>query len=391
MIQIDTGEVVARTADTIPELEKRWLWNGYIPTRAVTLLEGDPGLGKSTVLCDLAARVSRGGPMPPEELDRYEEYSEPGNVLILSAEDDAETTIVPRLRAAAAALENIHLLEWLRTPTWDRSLILPFDVKAIRQYALTLGKPVKLLIVDPIVAYLHGETDTFKDSDVRAALRPIQELATFLECAVVLCRHLNKSSRGHSDIYAGGGSIGFTAAARSVIGTQKRKDWDTTRLVDFKQIKSNWGPLSEPLIFKIENPPIDESSGPPDEEEYDNYDGGLAYHQDYEIARNEARHYEYLYELFRPVTWLTDPQVSQAPQETSEGHGARVDLSPRRREAQVFLENLLPPQSSKPAVEVEAAFKATGIAERYLHEAKTALGIRSERRGDKWYWIRRAE
>jgi hypothetical protein len=168
---------------------------------------------------------------------------------MLSAEDDAQTTIAPRLTGARARLEDVYVVEAAgnEDELYPRGLILPLDVPALEAFCLGLEPAPKLIIVDPIMAYLDGGTDTFKDHEVRRSLLPLQRLATKLDAAVLICRHLNKAARGKSGIASGGGSIAFTGAARSVIGCAR---WDT-EWVQFESVKSNLGPKPQALQFRI--------------------------------------------------------------------------------------------------------------------------------------------
>lgn len=254
--------LISTRACDVPENEIRWLWRHWIPLGALTILEGDPGLGKSTILADMAAKVTLGHDFPFAERRLSGTYDDEGNeflespvrgsVVILSAEDDAQTTIVPRLRGAGAELDHVFIVEAAQVleEEWPRGVILPLDIPALEGLCQgPLISPVKLIIIDPIMAYLDSGTDTFKDHEVRRALLPLQKLATKLGCAVLICRHLNKASRGKSGITSGGGSIAFTGAARSVIGAARIEE---SEWVQLSSVKSNLGPKPKGLRFKIE-------------------------------------------------------------------------------------------------------------------------------------------
>jgi Bifunctional DNA primase/polymerase, N-terminal/AAA domain/Primase C terminal 1 (PriCT-1) len=186
-----------------------WLWPNHIPLGKVTLFDGDPDLAKSTVSLDLAARVTRGLPMP----DGTEPGCSPGGVVIVSLEDGVADTIRPRLEAAGAALENVRIVSVItgadgvgRTPT------LPIDLPAIESAIQSVNG--KLLVLDPFVAMLGAETNSYRDQDIRRVLVPLAALAEKTGVAVICIRHLNKGG-GQNPKYRGGGSIGIIGAARA--------------------------------------------------------------------------------------------------------------------------------------------------------------------------------
>lgn len=204
------GAVLRRISD-IPTQKLCWLWPGRIPLGKLTLFAGDPGLGKSFVTLDIAARVTRGFDWPDGA------SCEAGSVIILSAEDDAADTIRPRLEAAHADLRNVHVLQAVRRPKpgGDTSLEhfnLEIDLLALLDAAALLDN-VRLIVLDPISAYL-GSTDSHVNARVRGLLAPLAAFAHSLGVAVVAVDHLSKSNR--PAIYRPDGSIAFTAAARAV-------------------------------------------------------------------------------------------------------------------------------------------------------------------------------
>ena len=205
-------ELVVRSFSDIEPEAILWLWEPWLVRGALNLLDGDPGLGKSTIVSDLAARVSRGWPMPP--LPRGTQLVEPADVLLLSAEDDAARTIRPRLDAAGADLTRVHILDAVKEGDSERLPILPFDLDTIGEEALRMN--VALIVVDPLMAFLGSEVDAHRDQDVRRALHQIKLLAERTGAAVLVIRHLNKMTGGEA-LYRGGGSIGIIGAARSAL------------------------------------------------------------------------------------------------------------------------------------------------------------------------------
>ena len=186
-----------------------WLWRGWLALGKISVMDGDPGLGKSAGGLDLAARVSTGSPFP----DGAE--CEAGGVVVLSAEDGLADTIKPRLEAAGADTSRISSLKTVVTGTGEsrqeRPFALPKDLPLLEREIARVG--AKLVIVDPLMAFLGEKIDAHKDQDVRRALTPLAAMADRTGAAVQLVRHLNKGE-GKIPVYRGGGSIGIIGAAR---------------------------------------------------------------------------------------------------------------------------------------------------------------------------------
>jgi len=236
--------VLSRVSDISPK-KISWLWPGRIPLGKLTLLAGDPGLGKSFVTLDIAARVTRGDSWPDDP-----NPCEPGSVIILSAEDDTADTIRPRLEAAGARLEKVHILDAVRRskPNGEISLqhfSLETDLEALRSAAVLLDD-LRLVILDPISAYF-GSVDSHTNARVRSVLSPLIEGAASLSFAVVAVDHLSKSNR--QAIYRPNGSIAFTAAARAVWLFAKNPDDPTQRLM--LPAKLNLAPDQSGLSYKL--------------------------------------------------------------------------------------------------------------------------------------------
>jgi hypothetical protein len=212
-----------------------WLWPGWIPLGKMAMLDGDPDLGKSTLLLDLAARVSTNAAMPDGSVGT------PGGVLLLSAEDDPEDTIKPRLLAAGADLTKIHIITAIdgHPPT------LPRDLPAIE--ARMIEHHIRLLLIDPLIAYLAG--DACSDQDVRKALHPIAMTLGRRACSALSLRHLNKGG-GTKAMYRGGGSIGIIGAARA--GMLVAQDPDDPKGRVLAQTKHNLAAGRPSLRYTLE-------------------------------------------------------------------------------------------------------------------------------------------
>jgi len=225
---------VTRLADVQP-LPVEWLWKGYIPLGMLTVLDGDPGLGKSTALLDIAARLSRGDAMPDGSLG-----AAAAGVVILSAEDDLARVIRPRLDAMEANVGRIvtvavrELSGELHDPT-----ICSDDLEAVEQAITEVG--ARLVIVDPLMAFLPADVNAHRDQDVRRALRELRSLAERTGATVVVIRHFNKAQGGPT-LYRGGGSIGIIGAARSGLVLAPDPDDETGAYRVLAVAKSNLSP-----------------------------------------------------------------------------------------------------------------------------------------------------
>lgn len=197
--------------DVVPE-PVTWIWPGYLPVGKLVVLDGDPGLGKSTIALDIGARITQGNAMPDGSFSECDS----GGVVILSAEDGPADTIRPRFEAAGGDLSKARILTGIRSQDKDGNpALLPPTIEAIEAIRETVKMiDARLVIVDPLMAHLSGETNSNRDQDIRAALNPLVRLADETGVAVLIIRHLNKSKSESSPKYRGGGSIGIIGAAR---------------------------------------------------------------------------------------------------------------------------------------------------------------------------------
>lgn len=234
--------VMLRASD-LNRARVEWLWQGRIPHRMVTLIDGDPGVGKSTMTIDLAARVTMGDDMPDGMAG-----GAPMNVVLLSAEDDPEVTITPRLEAAGADRTRVWLLQGATDEHGNPTPpTVPDGIEFIRGAVRSVH--AGLVIVDPLVAYLDAKIDTHRDQQVRRAMSAFKALAEQENCTVLLVRHLTKGSGGSKAMYRGGGSIGFNAHARAALLVAPHPD--DAGLVVVAQTKLNVGEKRPSLAFRL--------------------------------------------------------------------------------------------------------------------------------------------
>jgi putative DNA primase/helicase len=231
------GLLLARNVLTRPI---QWVWPGYIAAGKVTMIEGDPGDGKSILTTDLAARWSSGAPMPDGQ-----RIGRPLSVIMVSAEDDPEDTIVPRLSMAGANLDRVYLVTRGGDPA--RPFTLSRDLSDLAEQAREYG--VGIITLDPLMALLGDDVDAHSDHGVRRALWPLHQLAVDTGVAVVVVRHLNKGT-GAKAIYRGGGSIGIGGAARSVYAVGRDPENQSRRV--FANIKMNIAAEPQSLAYSIE-------------------------------------------------------------------------------------------------------------------------------------------
>lgn len=210
-----------------------WLWYPFIPYGKVTIIQGDPGEGKTTLVLQIIARLTKG------ESIINENANPPINVIYQTAEDGLSDTIKPRLLAANADCSKVLVIDDKDTPLTMRDIRLE---KAIAETS------AKLVVLDPIQGFLGADVDMHRANEIRPIMKHIAELAGKYKCAVILIGHMNKCSVGKS-AYRGLGSIDFQAAARSVLIVGRIKDEPEIRVVC--QTKSSLAPEAKAVAFRL--------------------------------------------------------------------------------------------------------------------------------------------
>lgn len=244
-----TRPIIIPMSDIVAE-DVDWLWYPYIPVGKITLLEGDPDLGKTWLALQLVACVSTGSPFPRGS---NQDSRVPANVIYLSAEDGAADTLRPRLDMAGANVERIFnltgmLKKYTKTGEEKRQPVTPADLEGIEE-ALKTIRPA-LIIIDPLQAYLGARLDMHRANEVRPVLAGIAALADKYKCAVLGIRHLTKAPKTHA-IYRGQGSIDIAAAARSVLLVGKDPQDKSLRVL--AHLKSNLSVKGSSLSYEIQN------------------------------------------------------------------------------------------------------------------------------------------
>ena len=212
-----------------------FLWYPYIPYGKITIIQGDPGEGKTTAVLRIAALLTKGEKLPEDDQER-----EPVNVIYQTAEDGLGDTIKPRLLAAGADCSRVMVID-----DNDRALTM---MDARLEEAIIQTK-ARLVVLDPIQGFLGAEVDMHRANEIRPLMKRVAVLAEKYHCAIILIGHMNKNSNGKSS-YRGLGSIDFQAAARSVLIVGRIKDEPEVRVVC--HTKSSLAPEGKAIAFRLD-------------------------------------------------------------------------------------------------------------------------------------------
>jgi hypothetical protein len=231
-------------ADGVTGERVKWLWYAWLPAGKLTVLDGDPDVGKSTLSLDIAARVTRGATMPDGTAGIAA-----SNVVLLSAEDDMSDTIIWRLKAAGADLSRVsHIQAALDDDNAETPLTIPRDLGLIEQHVTE--RNAALVIIDVLFEYLDEQVNTNNDAKTRRALHHVRALAQHTGAAVIALRHFKKAPTDKA-IHRGGGSIAIVGAARAAWAAARHPDDPDPLMRVLVVIKSNLAIRPEALTYRL--------------------------------------------------------------------------------------------------------------------------------------------
>lgn len=320
-----------------------WLWKNWIAIGKTSILAGEGGGGKSTILCDLTARTTRG--------DRWPDHAEattPGGVIILAAEDDVEDTLAPRLIAAGADMARVFNIRSVRNDDLSRRTFnLQADLQRL-ETEIAARDGIRLVIIDPVSSYM-GRVDSHKNADVRSVLEPIGDMAARQRVAVLCNNHFSKGGGSANNRMIG--SVAFINYCRAgFIVTTDAEDPERRLLMPSKM---NIAPIRYGLAYRIE--------------------GVLLDGQSEEILTSR-------------ICWETEP-VKISADEALAAHENQGEGRTSKAEAIEFLQDALS-NGPRPAAEVKAEASAAGITPKPLRLAKETLGVKFSKPGmtEGWVW-----
>jgi putative DNA primase/helicase len=325
----------------------QWLWPNRFALGKLAILGGLPDQGKGQILADMGARVTRGLEWPCNE-----GHAPQGNVILLTAEDDPNDTVVPRLHAAGADLERIEIVSMVNADNKDRMFSLMTDLDLLRQKIAEVGN-VKMIQIDPISAYLGiGKIDSFRTTDVRAVLAPVVELAAEHKVAIVGIMHFNKKTDVTNAMLRISDSLAFVATARHCYVVVD--DPENKRKL-FVKAKNNLAPDSKAMAYGF----------------------GLR-----EVGQDRKT---------KETIWaphiLWHPQYVDVTTVEAMEAAASTKSPAARDSAKKFLSEMLA-NGPVPKHDIEEAAEANCISERTLWRAKDDLHIVAKKAGLKkgWTW-----
>ncbi len=296
-----------------------WLWYPYIAYGKLTIVQGDPGDGKTTLILNLAAKLTKG-----EGLDENMKVMEPMNVIYQTAEDGLADTVKPRLLQAGADCEKVLVID-------ESEKSLSMLDERIEEALIKTG--ARVLILDPIQAYLGSGTDMNRANEVRNMTKRLAALAEKYKCAIILIGHMNKAA-GNKAAYRGMGSIDFYAVARSVLLVGRVEGEPNIRAM--VQIKNNLAEFGHAKAFRLS-------------------EEGFRWLGDYEITADE-------------VLGGYAPKINKLEQ------------------AKDLLRELSKELEKVESNSIYDMAKEQNISKRTLENAKREMGIRAKRENGSWYW-----
>lgn len=299
--------------------EIEWLWYPYIAYGKLAIVQGDPGDGKTTLILNLAAKLTKG-----EGLDENMKVTEPMNVIYQTAEDGLADTVKPRLLQAGADCEKVLVID-------ESEKSLSMLDERIEEALIKTG--ARVLILDPIQAYLGSGTDMNRANEVRNMTKRLAALAEKYKCAIILIGHMNKAA-GNKAAYRGMGSIDFYAVARSVLLVGRVEGEPNIRAM--VQIKNNLAEFGHAKAFRLS-------------------EEGFRWLGDYEITADE-------------VLGGYTPKINKLEQ------------------AKDLLRELSKELEKVESNSIYDMAKEQNISKRTLENAKREMGIRAKRENGSWYW-----
>ena len=312
------------------EVEKiDWLLYPFIPFGKVTIVQGDPGEGKPTMVLHIIAKLTKGEAVLPSDSDEsaLEEKTmvlEPVNVIYQTAEDGLGDTIKPRLLSAGADCSRVMVID-----DGDQALTM---MDARLEEAIIQTK-ARLVVLDPIQGFLGADVDMHRANEIRPLMKRVALLAEKYHCAIILIGHMNKNSNGKSS-YRGLGSIDFQAAARSVLIVGRIKDEPEIRVVC--HVKSSLAPEGKSIAFRLDK------------------DTGFEWIGEYDISADDLL--------------------------SGDNRGQKIHV------AKEFLQEVLASGSVAQTKVAEEA-ESRGIKKKTLWNAKKELEIDSVKIGNQWFWM----
>lgn len=312
------------------EVEKiDWLLYPFIPFGKVTIVQGDPGEGKTTMVLQIIAKLTKGEAVLPSGSDEPALEAktvdlEPVNVIYQTAEDGLGDTIKPRLLSAGADCSRVMVID-----DNDQALTM---MDARLEEAIIQTK-ARLVVLDPIQGFLGAAVDMHRANEIRPLMKRVAVLAEKYHCAIILIGHMNKNSNGKSS-YRGLGSIDFQAAARSVLIVGRIKDEPEIRVVC--HVKSSLAPEGKSIAFRLDK------------------DTGFEWIGEYDISADDLL--------------------------SGDNRGQKI------HEAKEFLKEILVSGSVAQTKVAEEA-ESRGIKKKTLWNAKKELEIDSVKIGNQWFWM----
>ena len=233
------------TMNSVQPKEPNFIIPGWLPAGTISLGYGEGGIGKSTVILDWAARLSKGQPF-----NNFPNANKPGDTILLVAEDSLEFTVRPRIDAAGADASRIHVINTVETFTEDgdkvESTVSLLHHKSLIDEALSSVENPLLFVVDPIGQFVRG--DMHRDNEVRETTSVLAHIAERHQIAVLMIAHEGKDqSRGAKNRYLG--SVAFRNAARSAFWFTEDPEDDDRKLI--YHTKSNLGPIMRPMAYRL--------------------------------------------------------------------------------------------------------------------------------------------